>query len=54
MRFSCSAMRGELRVALLELGLELLLRALGRRRVAQDALGVHEADLALGSGVAAR
>src|SRR5689334_9266611 len=39
---------GELLVALLELGLDLLLRALRGRGVAQDALGVHEAELANG------
>src|SRR6478735_2851662 len=37
---------GELLIALLELGLDLLLRALRRRRLAQDALGVDEAELA--------
>src|SRR5688572_11014187 len=40
---------GDLRqlfVALLELGLDLLLRALRRNRLAQDALGVDEAELA--------
>src|SRR5262245_11714485 len=37
---------GELLVALLELGLDLLLRALRRGGVAQDALGVDEAELA--------
>src|SRR5712692_6684735 len=37
---------GELLVALLELGLDLLLRAHRRDRVAQDALGVDEAELA--------
>src|SRR5947208_2648571 len=36
----------ELLVAFLELGLDLLLRALRRHRVAQDALGVDEAELA--------
>src|SRR5437588_5379492 len=36
----------ELLVALLELRLDLFLRALRRRRVAQDALGVDEAELA--------
>src|SRR3990172_6366416 len=45
---------GELLVALLELGLDLLLRPHGGRGVAQDALGVDEADparrLGLGEG----
>src|SRR5437763_15895201 len=40
----------ELLVALLELRLDLLLRALRRRRVAQDALGVDEAELAARRG----
>src|SRR5687767_9565547 len=39
----------ELLVALLELGLDLLLRAHCRRRVPQDALGVDEAELSGGS-----
>src|SRR5918992_2792263 len=38
--------RGELAVALLELGLDLLLRAHRGHRVAQDALGMHEPELA--------
>src|SRR5512145_2288459 len=37
---------GELAVALLELGLDLLLRPHRGGRVAQDALGMHEAELA--------
>src|SRR4051812_14802951 len=37
---------GELLVALLELGFDLLLRALRRPSLAQDALGVDEAELA--------
>src|SRR4051812_10767965 len=43
----------ELLVALLELGLDLLLRALGGRGVAQDALGIDEAELAGDDGRAA-
>src|SRR5688500_4817299 len=37
---------GQLAVALLELALDLLLRPYRGRRVAQDALGMHEAELA--------
>src|SRR5437764_6122945 len=40
----------QLLVALLELGLDLLLRALREHRVAQDALGVDEAELAREGG----